>query len=80
MKEYYLVLISFLIQGLMSITEKNNAFLFYEYIYQVTEERILKTSKGSSCCSALETNMTSIHKDEGSIPGLTQWVKYPALL
>ena len=25
------------------------------------------------------TNPTSIHKDEGSIPGLTQWVKDPML-
>ena len=33
-----------------------------------------------SYCGAAEMNLTSIHGDVGSIPGLTQWVEDPALL
>ena len=34
----------------------------------------------SSHCGSAVTNLTSIHKDAGSIPGLAQWVKDLVLL
>jgi len=39
-----------------------------------------KKEDGSSHCGAAEPNLPRNHEVEGSMPGLTGWVKDPALL
>ena len=58
------------------MTEHWFYFLECKY-YLVNVSRILFV--GSSRCGSVVTNLTSIHEDAGSIPGLAPWIKDPKL-
>ena len=55
------------------------ATLHVPYLWPAAEIVIRPAHIGSSCRGSAEMNLTSIHEDAGSIPGLTQWVKDLAL-
>ena len=49
-------------------------------LMKLEKEQQQKYKEGSSCHGSVVMNPTSIHEDTGSILGLTQWIKDPALL
>ena len=53
---------------------------FTKQFKQPVNKRNLKVPLRSSHCGTVETNLTKNHEVTGSIPGLAQWVKDPALL
>ena len=53
-----------------------------EVMFKPKEEKrsaIKEMGEGNSHCGSVVRNLTSIHEDVGSIPGLVQWVKDLAL-
>ena len=68
-------------RSLHLVEGKNKNFEWQIFTSRKNNDKIIKGIYliGSSHCGSGETNLTSIHEDLGSSPGLAQWVKHSAL-
>ena len=62
------------------LRRKSKRCFLSELKFSKSGDNNLRRKKGSSHRGSVEMNLTSFHEDAGLIPGLTQWIKDPALL
>ena len=65
---------SVFIRRALSVLHPKEPFSHLWWVITIKKHHIWSSHLGSA-----ETNLTSIHEDPGSIPGLTQWVEDPVL-
>ena len=75
MPKFFIFLINFSSDRFYFSLTYPNGSVYNDTIVMDIFEKPVKGIAQEFSCSAAETNLSSIHEDAGSIPGLAQWVK-----